>query len=672
MSDPPVLEVVPAALEAVLATIRSASRAALDPAIDEALTLSRYPVAAPIVPLAEALSPAQRATMVALAGRSGLDDRGLTMRAVPGPVQVRRRWLGLDPPSALERLVRAPGGTVPLWYAWRKQPRLPGSRERFSLVPRPLDRFEIETELWLFPHACYGLEPHPSAIYELCLGLGEDGARWAEAMVRKLLGSVRTTQAITPEAGSDLQITLSAACEPGFDTFEAPAVVPRNPVLLCLFTAIADGGGVLDEAWDELIDFGHEHLWRILAAVPTARHDAIVVRGFRREPTALALDAGLALLEHLPSAPLASQIAQRLEDPTLGERQRRRKIDRWERTWNALEGKLGPEIWRPLRLASPPAEPAIEASASPLTHPPTPSLDGPLRRAGASHDGSDSPGRSPLADEADFAALSREDRLAIGDRIATELGRSFRAGAELVGIAGHITVKHVPSGVELVVFPGGSFEMGLTEADVAMFGRYFPCGPQDKWAGWLEREAAEARPVRTVRVSPFAFGRNVLTLGQLAKLGRPRDEGDTVAARGAAALVRGFGFRLPSEAEWEYVAREGRAATFVRGAAATWFDGADLRTETLGGARDLGFCEWVADRWHKTYAGAPRTSAAWTAGEGELVCRGFIAGVPEHQNQIALALAAMRSGAHFVEGNQFLRVALSPNAKGVWTFPQDR
>ena len=151
---------------------------------------------------------------------------------------------------------------------------------------------------------------------------------------------------------------------------------------------------------------------------------------------------------------------------------------------------------------------------------------------------------------------------------------------------------------EAVVVPGGTFVMGSEDGE------------------------ADERPLRDVEVGAFAIGVWEVTGEEFSayveSTGRGQEVMECVAqgARGRAAgcvtwneaqeyaewLSRRTGsrYRLPSEAEWEYVARRS----------------AELGVFDMEGS----VSEWVADCWHDDYATAPVDGSAWL-GDGRCEVR---------------------------------------------------
>ncbi len=174
---------------------------------------------------------------------------------------------------------------------------------------------------------------------------------------------------------------------------------------------------------------------------------------------------------------------------------------------------------------------------------------------------------------------------------------------------------------EMVLVRGGSFQMG--NEDEAAF--------------------SSERPIHEVTVSDFAIGKYLVTQALwkavMGEGGNPsyfkgdRRPVESISWLEAQNFIKKLnqqtegGYRLPTEAEWEYAARGGRESQNYKYAGGNklkevgWFrDNSHGETKTVGlkDPNELGLYdmsgnvyEWVEDQWHDNYEGAPSDGSAW-------------------------------------------------------------
>jgi formylglycine-generating enzyme required for sulfatase activity len=206
-----------------------------------------------------------------------------------------------------------------------------------------------------------------------------------------------------------------------------------------------------------------------------------------------------------------------------------------------------------------------------------------------------------------------------------------------------VGVEHVPSGVELVAVPGGTFEMGFTERDdeeVKLCVDYKSGAVQKS----LQRFEKMYSPVHTVTVSPFLLSRAHLKPPQVATVsGGLLPRTDVLSIKNAAKFATDVkDFRLPSEAELEYAGREGGAVSFLNDSGRVWSKKQQWPNESAWGFAVMTFAAWAADEWHDNYKGAPATGDAWTSGGAPGVYRGCLMEAPNADEELLFALAACR------------------------------
>ncbi len=190
------------------------------------------------------------------------------------------------------------------------------------------------------------------------------------------------------------------------------------------------------------------------------------------------------------------------------------------------------------------------------------------------------------------------------------------------------------AGMAMALIPGGRFVMGR--------------------ASDVEPGGADERPAHAVNVAPFYLGKYEVTQAQwVAVMGvnpsrykDPRRPVDQVTWLQAQEFIQKINqlektnkYRLPSEAEWEYAARAGRATAYFFGddvrdlARYAWFGAEnDVGTAPVGkkqpnpwGLHDIygNVWEWVEDCAHPDYQGAPSDARPWPGGDCALrVVRG--------------------------------------------------
>ncbi|WP_437972189.1 hypothetical protein WMF04_24115 [Sorangium sp. So ce260] len=243
----------------------------------------------------------------------------------------------------------------------------------------------------------------------------------------------------------------------------------------------------------------------------------------------------------------------------------------------------------------------------------------------------------------EYDQLAPAARLALVRPLADALNHDFEPHSRLVGARALCAVRHRSTKLVFAAVPGGLFDMGLTDADIEHASEYVDwTAPVQQFIGRLERVS---RPVHRVAVRPFVCATTPVDKKHLDTICEGGFTSDTFDAQEARNFVAELGFRLPSEAELEYLARDGGTEHFVNaGTRAVSERGrwVDWPEKNALGFRHLNMGEWAADDWHESYEGAPSTSDPWFKGDPRGVYRGALPLRPESRDEILFGLSAFR------------------------------
>ena len=241
----------------------------------------------------------------------------------------------------------------------------------------------------------------------------------------------------------------------------------------------------------------------------------------------------------------------------------------------------------------------------------------------------------PLEDVDRLRAADTGERRRATEELASRLGADWQA-EEPSPAEDALPLLHTPTGLRFVAIPGGRFEMGLSEADMEEAAEHVDW--TSTIAAIAEGFAKMARPVHPVEVRPFLASRTLLLdVGLIQRLSGGKIAYDSVSREEARELVRAAGFRLPSETELEWIARDGGRCHFTLDVATA------RKPASRFGVEQVFWGEWAEDDWHPSYDGAPSTSTPWLDGAEQGVYRH--AGGPEmmqSRDELLFMLAGVR------------------------------
>jgi formylglycine-generating enzyme required for sulfatase activity len=191
-------------------------------------------------------------------------------------------------------------------------------------------------------------------------------------------------------------------------------------------------------------------------------------------------------------------------------------------------------------------------------------------------------------------------------------------------------------GMRFVLIPAGTFGMGSPEDEE---GRDGDEGPSHEvtlapfYLAVTEVTNAQYRQLRTEHHSPEGFDGDDQPAVMVS-----HDDAEAFV-RWLSERETGAGYRLPSEAEWEYACRAGTTTRYGSGDTEADLERVGWYRENSGrgshavrakpanpwGLHDMhgNVWEWCEDAWHDSYGGAPDDGSAWVdQNSGSRVTRG--------------------------------------------------
>lgn len=222
-----------------------------------------------------------------------------------------------------------------------------------------------------------------------------------------------------------------------------------------------------------------------------------------------------------------------------------------------------------------------------------------------------------------FTQLSLQARKELARKVCRILGESWSPAAQQSD-ADVLLLTCAPFDTLFALVPGGTFEMGISAEDLAEAQDYVD------WTNDAVKVAAAyascAVPVHAVSVAPFLCSVDPLEAESLAELSGMTFEEDGFEVPEVRQAIESLGFRLPTEAELEWLAREGGRYRSILNIGPNYEVAGESSEKAIHrfAMKGMVYSQWADDDWHPNYEGAPCNSKAWRGGDPIGVVRGGI------------------------------------------------